>query len=450
MNCIAFLKGGGNGRQRVHGALLTTEGELCRKIRVQKEGKMAKKLFVRILLALMFVVFITLPAISQHQVDLHNNVTLYGQQSCCWCGAASGQMIMNGYPNAVDRQLFTQLSIWNAIQANNSTDPTDVAQNWCTDPIGLRATMISFNPPPGGTWSVHANATRDTVMFDVLFWMNRNNYPVATLINQGGHWVVIVGFTSDVAPLAGSTPVLQDIRIYDPEPHNVGTDITKTAAVWYGTDWNGAVQYAGTWNNRYAAVIEPPVARGTVRVKVVERTGEKIISPEAAVISAKRWIEKLGLGKRHPYTILQKRDLRNLEPMLVREEIRFGMEKEKKVPYYYLIPFGFEYEKAECGLMLARVAVIVNAYSGDFEEIGAFGQAVSYLPQQEAIRIVARAMRLKQEELKNVKATMMFRPSDITHIRVYPFWKVMVGERIMYVDQLGKLYKNILPSVPGD
>jgi hypothetical protein len=41
--------------------------------------------------------------------------------------------------------------------------------------------------------------------------------------------------------------------------------------------------------------------------------------------------------------------------------------------------------------MLARVSVILNAYTGDFGLIEAFGQAVNYPPHQEAIRIVARS-----------------------------------------------------------
>ena len=44
----------------------------------------------------------------------------------------------------------------------------------------------------------------------------------------------------------------------------------------------------------------------------------------------------------------------------------------------------------------------------------------------------------------------MFQPSDITHVRTYPFWKITVGKRVMYVDQLGKLYGKLLESIPGD
>lgn len=92
-------------------------------------------------------------------------------------------MIMNGYPDLADRIFLTQLNIWNSIQANNSTNATDVNQNWATDPQGLQACLMALNPPPGGTWKIHMDTILDDVMFYILFWMNRNNYPVPVLIN---------------------------------------------------------------------------------------------------------------------------------------------------------------------------------------------------------------------------------------------------------------------------
>jgi hypothetical protein len=396
------------------------------------------------------IIFLATAGWSQYSVDVHNNVPLYGQQQCCWCGAACSQMIMDGYPNPADRLWFSQLQIWNTIQANNSTAPADMTAGWCTDPLGLQQTLIALNPPPSGTWSIHANANRNTVMFDILYWINRNNYPVATLINQGGHWVDIVGFQTDIAPVAGSNPVLQTIRIHDPEPHNVGTDTTMNAAVWYATSWNGGIAVAGTWNNMYVAVIEPPIEKGKIRVEEVKRIGETVISPKAAVESAKKGIEKMGLARKDAYAVLLKKGILNQEPILVREEIKFGLEKEKLVPHYYIVPFGFVYETGKCGIPLTRISVIVNAFTGEFEEITAFGEPVRYLPQREAVAIIASALKLDREQLRDAKASVLFRPSDITHIRTYPFWKIIVGEKILYVDQLGNLYVQIKPSVPGD
>lgn len=388
---------------------------------------------------------------SQYSVDFHNNVPLYGQQQCCWCGAASGQMIMNGYPNPADCLWFSQLQIWNTIQANNSTLPADAGAGWCTDPLGLQRTLLAMNPPPAGTWSIHSNSNRNSVLFDILYWMNRNQFPVATLVNRGGHWVVIVGFQTDIAPVAGSSPVLQTIRFHDPEPHNVGTDTTINAATWFSAPhWNGGISAAGTWNNKYVAVIEPPVEKGNVVIKEVKRIGEKYISPKEAVEYARKWIDKMALSGKDAYAVVKKKGIITQEPILVREEYKFGLEKEKRLPYYFIVPFGFASETGKCGVPLTRVSVIVNAFTGEFEEITAFGEPVRYLPQGEAIESVARAMKLSKEELKNVQASILFRPSDITHIRTYPFWVIKVREKTLYVDQLGNLYTQIKPSIPGD
>ncbi len=405
---------------------------------------MTKK-YLKGLFILLLLIGFTLPALAQYEVDLSGNVPLYGQEECCWCGAASGQMIMDGYPDPADRLYHQQEDIWDAIQVNN------IDAGWCTDPEGLRQTLIDMNPPvPPGDWNVVANPNRNEALFDILYWMNMNDYPVATLINEGGHWVVIVGYETDIEPVIGSNPVLQEITKYDPEPHNVGSVITKSADVWYATDWVGPVKYAGTWHSQYVAVIEPPVIKGAVKVKMVRRIGKEIISPEEAIEYARKWIKELGLYKKLPYTILQKSGVSNLQPMLVREEIKPGLEKEKEVPYYYIVPFGFEYEIGAYGIGLARVCVIVNAYTGRFEEIGAFGKPVRYILKEGVIDIIASYLALKREEIEKLKPTLMFQPSDITHIRLYPFWRIIVKDRILYVDQLGKVYKVITPSVPGD
>ena len=394
-----------------------------------------------------------------HEIDLTGNVPSYGQEQCCWCGAASAQMIMNGYPNAVDRIWITQglpavgppvnPNCWDTIQANNSTDPADVPAGWCTDPEGLRDCLRSLNPPPSGTWNIHMNANRDTVMFNIMYWMNQNQYPVAVLINEGGHWVVIAGFESDIEPTAGSTPALQEITYHDPEPHNVGSTITKTGAQWYADEWDGAIRFAGTWLNTYVAVIEPP-KKGTVKVEMVERMGEEILETKLVEEFVYRLIEELELAKKPQCLILGRKGIRHLQPILVYEEVK-GL-----VPSYYLVPFGLEKETGPCDEPVARLGIIINAYTGQFEEIGAFGKPVSYLPEMAAIKIAAKALALPDDQIdkmvseREISATMMFQHSELTHIRIYPFWKITIKDKTLYVDQLGKLYNTIVPSRPGD
>jgi len=202
--------------------------------------------------------------------DVAGNVPLYGQQMCYWCGAASAEMARNGYPNPADRLYYTQLYLWNTIQAHNSTAPAD--SGWATDPHGLRGCLQSLSSAPVD-WVEFENPSSGPVLFFMLYWMNREGFPSPVLVNQGGHWVVVVGWETDVEPVAGSTPTLEQIHYFDPEPHNVGTDTTMTGAQWYAGPWNGAVVYSGTWLNQYVAIVEPPVPKGEARVNAVTRTG---------------------------------------------------------------------------------------------------------------------------------------------------------------------------------
>src|SRR5207245_1591059 len=157
--------------------------------------------------------------------DLSANVPLYGQEQCIWCGAASGQMARNGYPNPADRLFYAQVDVWNTIQVHNSTSPADSGS--ATDPHGVTGCLQALD-------------------------------------NPGGHCVDVGGDVTGVEAVGGSSPVLQTISVPDPEPHNGGTSSTFSAAQWFGAPWNGAVIYTGTWLNQYVAVIEPPLPKGKV------------------------------------------------------------------------------------------------------------------------------------------------------------------------------------------
>ncbi|MFX1297702.1 MAG: hypothetical protein ACFFD2_22990 [Promethearchaeota archaeon] len=379
-----------------------------------------------------------------HEVDISGIVPLYGQEEWNWCGAASAQMIMDGYPDPAFRIFIPQIDIWNSIQAHNSADP--INQAWHTDPQGEEGCLMDLNPPPGGTWNVHMDTDRDEVMFDILYWMNKNSYPVAVCINAWAHWSVIVQYKTDIEPVSGSTPTLEEITIHDPLPEDNGTVNNMLGNIWFATLWADAVTVngGGTWANNWVAVIEPPVVKGKVKVKVVERVGEKIISPEEAIESAKKWIKELGLAKKHSYRILQKPDIVNQTPLLIREQIR-----GKKVTDYYIVPFGLKKEEE-----YTRISIIINAYTGDFEEIGAFRKPLHYLTEKESIRIAAKALGLKRSEIRDVKARLMFQSSKLTHIRTYPFWEITIKtperERVLYIDQIGKVHKMIEQPQPGD
>jgi hypothetical protein len=385
-------------------------------------------------------------------VNLTGQVPLYGQESCCWCGAACGQMIMDGYPPPNPSILYPQVDVWNAIQARNAESAA-----WCTDPTGLRLTLRDFNPPLAGTWNEHSDANRNTVLQAALFWMATNGYPVPTLINSGGHWITVVGYETDIDPRTG-TATLDEITYNDPEPHNVGTQTTITGAAWLAGPWNGAIIYGNIWNGLYVAIIEPPEKPG--RLKVVGRivvTG-KIISPKQAVAAALRHVKARGLAKRKEYAVLRSRTFTPFEspqlvfsdPRPVKERVKGPLRFPKNAPRFYAVPFGFEYERSERGGRLARISIVVNAYNGDFLSVTAFGKPVALLSEEEAVAIVLRALRESPRVRKRIRARLIFRPSEQTHVVSYPIWEITVGTKTLFVDQKGLVSAYIEPSRPGD
>ncbi len=381
-----------------------------------------------------------------YTVDLSANVPLYGQELCYWCGAATAQMIRNGYPNAADRLYISQLDLWNSIQMYNSTDPADAG--WATDPHGLTGCLQNASNPPGVNWQEHAKTSRDSILFDMTYWMDQRRYPCGVLINNGGHWVAIVGYTTDIKPISGSSPALDSIIVHDPEPHDVGTDSTMSAADWYAGPWDGPNTFSGTWYNKYVAIIEPPKVEGVIKVKsYVRGLGATIIKPEQAIKAAKNAISSLNLVKQPRYKMLGGAGVTNLTPILVREEKPGSTSKD--VPYYYIVPFATA-AGAKSKTPTSSVSVLINAFSGLYKEATVFGKAVHYLTEQEVLKIVATAMHKKPGDLRNAEIYMMFQPSEITHIRSWPFWRVKVGDRVVYVDQLGQMYSKIRPSIPGD
>ncbi len=126
-----------------------------------------------------------------------------------------------------------------------------------------------------------------------------------------------------------------------------------------------------------------------------------------------------------------------------------GRKGSEGAPHYYIVPFSLKDDRSDSGHPLVRACVLVNAFTGAFEEVTTFGKPIRYLTSQEALAIVAAAVRRGIRELK-AEAILTFQPGDITHIRTYPFWQVRFGKRIMYVDQTGRLYGKFLPSNPGD
>ena len=361
------------------------------------------------------------PAAALHSVML--DVPAHAEEALNWCGPATGQMLMEGYPSSGCSVL--QEDIWMSIQANK------VESQWDTDPVGLREAMKTLCPPVS-TWSVHSRTDAQTLMHSVAYWMTVNNYPAAGLMSttphndytaHNEHWVAIRGIITDLDPTTNSSVELKFIWLNDP-----GVDLGDPPLVRFvsGGAWYGEmfpVSKAGSsYIGKYVAVIEPPKVPGRAIAAMPVLVG-KLITPDAARKFAQRWITEHKLANYDEYQSL--RDGVQFEPMLVNAE-HGG---------YFIIPYASKEQP------LASSAIIVNAYTGAFQEVGSFAP-VAYLPKGRAIELAAKQIGKKTDK---ISAELVYPQGERVVSRYFPIWKVTADNRSYGVTRQGK-FLNTLPG----
>lgn len=400
------------------------------------------KLLIRWIIPICIGVFvITGIGSAQHHVYLQvpNTIPSYCQEDNIWCGAATAQMILEGYPGEVEHP-YTQTHIWQRIQAHKD----DLGVNWATDPDGLRDALMELGGDPGVNWVIFDNPTSQSLMYTIAYWMTRRLYPAAILVNGWQHWVAITGITTDVDPTTTNSVTLQYIEIIDPwnppcpTAASGGVKSWITGSTWYSDYFYTAGNYpASKWDGNYIAVVEPPLKEGVARAPTPVDTG-RVISDSTAKQQAMMWIKKLHLDEREPYTLLRK--IKPLKPLLVNREYKG----------YYIVPFG--YEEGE----ISQAAVLVNAYNGDFQEVGVFHNPIKYLSKDQTVKIALDYLCFCRAKSK---ARLIFQPSEQTESRFLPIWKITVEKRrwiffkrvaTVYVTQEGKVFERLTKLPLGD
>jgi len=354
------------------------------------------------------------PAAALHSVMLA--VPEHTEEALNWCGPATGKMIMEGYPSGSCTVL--QEDVWMSIQTNK------VESQWDTDPVGLREALKSLCPP-AFTWSVHSRTDAETLMHSIAYWMTVNNYPAAGLMDtsphnshlpHSEHWVAIRGVITDENPTTHANVQLKFIWFNDP-----AVDLGDPALVrfvsgetWYSEQF--PVSKAGSsYLGKYVAVIEPPEMIGRAVAPMPVLIG-KLITPDIAKQFAKRWIEEYKLTDYESYQSL--RNATQLEPLLVNAE-HGG---------YYIVPYTTDKRQ-----QLASSAIIVNAYTGAFQEVGSFAP-VSYFSKESAIELTKQQLGTKTD---NISAELIHPQGERVVSRYFPIWKVTADNRSYGVTRQG-------------
>jgi hypothetical protein len=175
------------------------------------------------------------------------------------------------------------------------------------------------------------------------------------------------------------------------------------------------------------------------------RPTDTFLTPDEAIQAAARAIRENGMLKWPQCAILRNPGITPQPPILTSEPSEEGGADS----HSFIVPYGLKDEQNPSGVPITRLCILIDAVSGEFEEVATFGKPITYLQKDAAIRIVASALRVPEDQLKVTDASLMFQSSEITHLRVYPFWRVVVNKRVYYVDQEGKLYNDVPPGKSG-
>lgn len=363
-------------------------------------------------LFLIAALLIAAPALIA-QTSTFITVPNHAEEALTWCGAATGQMILGGYPTPCN---VPQADVWAAIQAHKSEAV------WDTDPVGLGLALMDQSLCVShASWTAGFSTTSaQSVMWSVARWMKFKHYAAAVVLDTNGHndipshkehWVVVKGIVTDLDPTTVLTVNLQYVLIVDPSPDPLGgAPIERWLS---GSDWYAMfhpVTISGSaYNGKYVAVIEPPQTMGTAvaRPRVLVGT---IIPPDRAVAAARRAVSA-DLSR-----VATFRDAPNLQPgtpILV----------NPNRGAYYIVPFG------------DTLSVLVNAYDGSFME-AARVRTRPILAKNEAI---ARAGRFVGRERPATGDAILVAPEGVSPY--FPAWQVGVDNERLLIDTTGKVRK---------
>lgn len=352
------------------------------------------------------------------------------EEALNWCGPAAGQIVMAAYPSSACT--IAQEDVWMSIQSHK------VETDWDTDPEGLRQSLIELCPP-AGTWSLRERSTPQQLMGSVTYWMTKTSYPVPVLMDTASHntyspheehWVVVWGVVTDVDPTTTSvTSVdLHTVCYTDPSPLTLGDPAISVCE--NGSTWNSSIiqpvsKATSSYFGNYVALVEPPQKK-IVAVAAPEILVGKLIKPDDAVKFAYEKVREQKLHELDKFKAIQK--AKPMEPLLVNKD--YGG--------YYIVPYSTDGKTAS-------MAVLVNAYTGDFQSIAAF-KPTTYLSKKLAVDIAIKhftdATKLGPQP-EPPDAELVYPRGERVTSRIFPMWRVTAGRESVGVDQRQKVFTKM-------
>ncbi|MFX1286648.1 MAG: hypothetical protein ACFFB5_23630 [Promethearchaeota archaeon] len=388
------------------------------------------------------------------EVDLTEQVPhddSYGTQEPDWGGPACCQMAMNGYPPNATSCFIDQTTIWNYIQTNNKeggTGPWGIG--WYSDPFAVTKALNDLCPPQHH-WVDVSDTNKEEVLFKLLRWMA--NYKYASLISPHLHdfWELIVYYKTSDDPRQMTNPTLEYIGLYVPyysewlggptvDYREIAGSAWMEGPYYWGLPCNGLHGTSNTcgqeWYNKWVGIGEPPEEEGQIQVEKITRVGETFIKPEAAAERARKYIKER-LRDKSRFLLKYFTGVQDSRPMLVSElSVKSPLKSPEGLPHYYIVPFANKYEVSKFDYPKTKFSVLINAYTGQFEELCVFSRPVSYISEKKAIAIVKKNLD-RNYNLQNIQTEFVMTSMQPYVSSALPALRIKLEDKVVFVTQEG-------------
>jgi hypothetical protein len=290
--------------------------------------------------------------------------------------------------------------------------------------------------------------------------MANYKYPSLICTFMHDYWAALVYYRTSDDPRTVTNPTLEKIGYYWPTPSGVQYQEVD-GATWMngpynwglpcnGVNSNGESMCGLIWNNHWIGIGEPPEVNGSVQVEAISRIGKILISPKEATGIARKYLTEIRREKSESLLGLLS-GTQALHPMLVRELSMYTeAQKIKQEVHYYIIPFVQKNEVNRRGAQLSKFSVLINAYTGRFEQLCVFPKPIHYLSEIDVIDIVRRDLRLSHSDLRKLTTELIFQPGGQLMSNALPVWLVTLEDRTLYLTQNGLILGTLLyPNLRG-
>jgi hypothetical protein len=169
-----------------------------------------------------------------------------------------------------------------------------------------------------------------------------------------------------------------------------------------------------------------------------------LISPTQAIEAAQNLVNELNLADLPQGSLLANPKFKPQAALPLRDAADAAEGSSS-----YIVTYAIENDRDQSGTPLVRICIVLDGTDGSFEEITTFARPVTYLSADDAITVVLSALQLPTGKAKDGTATLIFQPCEISHVRAYPFWEVVLDGHRYYVDQRRKLYHELSPGKGG-